>query len=374
MGNNCNNYPYSSEDGNGRGGSPPSLMDHSPNPTVTDEENGTDCETCAGTDHNISCYNCSPTAVDQFHESRPQLPWVQAGRPKSEHTLLHHGADDNNNNNNILNNNNSPNNHHHHLGQSNINNNIKSCNFSVYDVYDTKTFNMAFRPGFNPFTPTSDLTSLQQRGGSLQRPKTEPSTFCEGEDEAQSSQRELVPDYGSCWTSTDQAAVTSMYNNHTDPNCPAAPSLNNNLQSLQTGGATESSCVTDLSLPYSGENSSLFRYKYGLLDVAGPAVETGLEILWAYWRYRWLGSAPSSWPPTFMYITKAHTHRMWGGRSWFASCWNSWIPKSWGIPTHPCIYYVMYHTRRMMMLWADEIYWWRKLDMCSTWIISPLVM
>ena len=296
MGNNCNNYPYSSEDGNGRGGSPPSLMDHSPNPTVTDEDNGTDCETCAGTDHNISCYNCSPTAVDQFHESRPQLPWVQAGRPKSEHILLHQGADNttttttNNNNNNIIlnNNNNSPNNHHHHhLGQSNINNNnIKSCNFSVYDVYDSKTFNMAFRPGFNPFTPTSDLTSLQQQrgGSSLQRPKTEPSTFCEGEDEAQSSQRELVPDYGSCWTSTDQAAVASMYNNHTDPNCPAAaPSLNNNLQSLQTGGATESSCVTDLSLPYSGENSSLFRYKYTLLDVAGPAVDTtGLEILWAY--------------------------------------------------------------------------------------------
>lgn len=348
MGNNCNNYPYSSEDGNGRGGSPPSLMDHSPNPTVTDEENGTDCETCAGTDHNISCYNCSPTAVDQFHESRPQLPWIQAGRPKSEHIVLNHGGDYYNNN--------SPNNHQHNLGQSNM----KSSNFSVYDAYDTKNFNMAFRPGFNPFTPTSDLTSLQQRGGSLQRPKTEPSTFCEGEDEAQSSQRELVPDYGSCWTSTDQAAVTSMYNNHTDPNCLAAPSLNNNLQCLQAGGATESSCVTDLSLPYSGENSSLFRYKYGLLDVAGPAVDTaGLEILWAYWRHRWLGSPHSSWPPTFMSINKTHIHTHTDPpeceeeEAGLIAAGTCEFPRHGGsrrIRTY--IYYVMYHTwRRMFVSW-----------------------
>lgn len=229
----------------------PSLLDHSANPTITDEGNCTDCDTCAATDQ-VSCYDFHETANINQKENTAPLSWI--GRPKPgmglpQTGLLNSAAVE------IL-----------HQGGGHLSSNMLKP-YPMYDSYDAgaKHLNMS-RVGFNPQTfGSSNLMAIKSldptnfRTGV--RPKAEPS-MCEGEDEAQSCPPVL--DYD-CWG----GGGTSLF--HMDAGGSTLP--------LQSWTGTESSCLSEGNL-YSGEHGSLFnRFKYGVPDVAA-LVDS--EILWAY--------------------------------------------------------------------------------------------
>ncbi|KAG0581594.1 hypothetical protein KC19_4G263800 [Ceratodon purpureus] len=209
----------------------PPMADNSPNLTVTDDGTCTDCETCAGTDQ-MSCYTC---AHEFNHDSQ---------------TELHHNKDMTNGvmswivqppgMDNIL----------HQVGGLN---NLLSKSYPMYDSMNVS------RLGFsNQGLMQSALKSGDPAGFRLAslRPKAEPSSLCEGEDEAQSIPK--VFDYGSLF-----------HNDEPGDDDPSSP-----LQS-STGG-TELSCL-------SSENIN-FNFKYRLQDVTAPvdSSQLGQEILWAY--------------------------------------------------------------------------------------------
>jgi hypothetical protein len=280
----------------------PPLLDHSPNPTITDEGNCTDCETCAGTDQ--SCFNCG-TGSELIHH---------------DNSVINNINNINNNNNNHKENNstlapltwivrpkmdNLPSNnnttmltttagmenmlHHHHHQQlqtpQNLQHNLhqtnamKSYPLASYDLQQDKSFSSFPRmAGFNPQAymqaTCTTMPQQQQQGQGVAtmraslRPKTEPS-LCDdgGEDEAQSRQRELCSDFAS-WAGNGNCDGGGLY--HTD---------------TLTGTTTESSCVLDQSSSQlSHEDVNLLRLKYGHLipDVAVAPVDGLQELLWAY--------------------------------------------------------------------------------------------
>ena len=214
----------------------PPMADNSPNPTVTDDGTGTDCETCAGTDQ-MSCYTC---AHDFNHYSQTD-PHHNKDLPNGVMSWIVQPAGMDN----IL----------HPVGGLNNLTTMLSKSYPMYDTFE-KTMNMP-RLGFtNQNLLQSALKSgdpAQFRVASL-RPKTEPSSLCEGEDEAHSMPK--VFDYGSLF--------------HSDE--PGDDDSSSPLQS-STGG-------TELS-SLSSENINDFTFKYRLQDVAAP-VDSAQEILWAY--------------------------------------------------------------------------------------------
>lgn len=207
----------------------PPMVENSPNPTVTDDEACTDCDTCAGTDQ-MSCYNCVPdfhdSPTDHHHnkDSHGVMSWL--AQPTIDNNLLHHGL-------------------------NNLNTMLSS-------------------KSYHPL----GLSPLQQQQPNLRvaslRPKTEPSSLCEGEDEAQSIPKGF--DY-SAWPAGDGA----LYHCNDDDAGDAGDPSSSPLQS-----STNLSCLTG-SLCSGSENMN-FTYKYRLQDVTAP-VDSGLgsqEILWAY--------------------------------------------------------------------------------------------
>jgi hypothetical protein len=139
-------------------------------------------------------------------------------------------------------------------------NNLSTMLSKSYPMYETfeKGMNMSRLGLSNQGLMQSALKSGDLRVASL-RPKTEPSSLCEGEDEAQSIPKAF--DYGSLFHN-DEAGGDD---DNVDPSSP--------LQS-STGG-TELSCL-------SSENMN-FTFKYRLQDVTAPVDSAlGQEILWAY--------------------------------------------------------------------------------------------
>lgn len=215
----------------------PPMANNSPNPTVTEDGTSTDCETCAGTDQ-MSCYAC---AHDLNHDSQTEhhhnkdltngvMSWIV--QPAGMDNILHQ------------------------VGGLNNLSSMLSKSYPMYETFD-KSMSMS-RLGFNnqglmqSALKSGDPSAAGFLVASL-RPKTEPSSLCEGEDEAQSIPKGF--DYGSLF-----------HNDEAGDDDPSSP-----LQS-STGG-TELSCL-------SSENMN-FTFKYRLQDVTAP-VDSAQEILWAY--------------------------------------------------------------------------------------------
>lgn len=221
---------------------PPDMDSNSPNPTVTDGGTCTDCETCAGTEQMSACYNCVHD-FDHDKDTNGVMSWINT-QPAGMDILQQVG------------------------GLNNLNN-LLSKPYPMYDASYEKGMNLPRQLGFTPqvlMQPANMTTPTGLRVASL-RPKTEPSSFSEGEDEAQS-----IPEgyeYGAWQT---EKAEASLYNNDGTGDDSSSP-----LQS-STGG-TELSCLTGSLC--SGENGS---YKYRIPDITAP-VDAGFghEILtWAY--------------------------------------------------------------------------------------------
>ena len=230
----------------------PPMMDNSPNPTVTDEGTCTDCETCAGTEQ-MSCYNC---VSQDFHDSP---------------TELHHHHKETNGNvmswiaqpagmDNIL----------QQVGSlNNLNNMLSKTSYTLYETYD-KSMNMS-RFSQQALMQSNNMTTAPNQAAGFRhaslRPKTEPSSLCEGEDEAQSTQKGGFDYVG--WPHGE----ATLYDGPGDSSSP--------LQS-STGG-TDLSCLTGSLC--SGDNvHGPFNLKYRLSDGTVP-VDTGAfgqELLWAY--------------------------------------------------------------------------------------------
>ncbi|KAG0630979.1 hypothetical protein M758_1G218100 [Ceratodon purpureus] len=230
----------------------PPMMDNSPNPTVTDEGTCTDCETCAGTEQ-MSCYNCvsqdfhdSPTELHHHKEMNGNvMSWI--AQPAGMDNILQQVG-----------------------GMNNLNNIVLSKSYPLYETYD-KSMNMSRFSQQALMQSANNMTAaLNQAAGfrhASLRPKTEPSSLCEGEDEAQSTQKGGF-DYGG-WP---HGEVTTLYND----------ALGDSASPLQSStGGTDLSCMTRSLC--SGENGHLFNFKYRLSDATAP-VDSGLghEILWAY--------------------------------------------------------------------------------------------
>jgi len=201
------------------------MMDNSPNPTVTTDE-GTDCETCAGTEQ-MSCYNCVP----DFHHESPQ----QHNKEFVQNGIMSWVAHPENHNN-----------HNNSNNSNNIHGGLNTMLSKSYPMFESSmSMNMSRFNNQQAFNPASNFRF---------RPKTEPASC---EDEAQSAQK-MVFDY-SGWP----GEVTSLYNNESS-NTGDLSSLTGNLCS-------------------SGENVHLFNFKYRLSDVTAPVVDASLghEILWA---------------------------------------------------------------------------------------------
>lgn len=219
---------------------PPVMNNNSPNPTVTDGGTCTDCETCAGTEQMPACYNC----VDDFDhgkETNSVMSWINAQST---------GMD-------IL----------QQVGDLNNLSNMLSKQYPVYDAAYEKGMSLSRQLGFTPqvlLQPANMTTPTGLRVTSL-RPKTEPSSFSEGEDEAQS-----IPEgYGyDGWQAED--AEASLYNN----NDGTADDSSSPLQS-STGG-TELSCLSGSFC--SGDHMNNFKYR--LQDITALADSgLGTEIL-----------------------------------------------------------------------------------------------
>jgi hypothetical protein len=230
----------------------PPMMDNSPNPTVTDEGTCTDCETCAGMEQ-MSCYNC---VSQEFHDSPAELH--HHNKEATGNVMSWIAQPDN-----IL----------QQVGSlNNLNNMLSKSSYPVYETCFDKSMTMSrFSQQALMQSANTMTTALNQVAGfrhASLRPKPEPSSLCEGEDEAQSTQKSGF-DYTTTWPHGEAA----LYN-HDAPGDSMSP-----LQS-STGG-TDLSCLTGSLC--SGENVHLFNFKYRLSDVTAP-VDSGLgqEILWAY--------------------------------------------------------------------------------------------
>ncbi|CAK9861108.1 unnamed protein product [Sphagnum jensenii] len=231
-------------------------LDHSPNPTVTtDDGNFADCETCAATDENgISC--CYPNCHDddEFHQASAHMnhkentapaasTWIMKSSklggvdlPQSGATIGMLGMD-------MI--------HHHHQGGGggevmSTTSMVKLCpnyEFSL-DPSSVKSHHVSVMPCMDfasqqAFQMHANLIARKSLERASLRAKPEP-YFCDGDDEAQSSQRALS--YG--WGGVEHSIFS---------------------EPLLTG-TDASSCVTQSIY---GDQPSLYRYnnnKYGLPD------------------------------------------------------------------------------------------------------------
>jgi hypothetical protein len=211
---------------------------HSPNQTISDDG---ECDTCAGTGTGTgSCYNCH----DQLQDQGGDLNWVIrnnklsppmdiSSNPMTKYPLFDSAP-------HAIRYSSLPQSMMHHHGQGNM---------AGYGI---------------------SLSGM----GNARMPKMEPYNTCEGEDEAQSSQRGGM-DYGTWPVLPDNIPCEA----------PMVPGLQSIMNTV-TGGADQSSCVSE-SCCEEQQPAGLFgRYRNynGVLEMPGPMVDSlqGMECMWAY--------------------------------------------------------------------------------------------
>lgn len=208
--------------------------DNSPNPTVTDEG---DCNACTATE---TCYKCQEQFQDTTNmtaqDVTSNLSWIIRSKGGANSSVTSAGAQD-----------------------LDINNMMK------YPFYDPVP-NMRYRqdPASLPQTFVNpNMLSLSD--GLRMRPKMEPYNICEGDDEAESSQRGQH-DYCS-W-----GGNSGLYQD--------APSESPMIHLPSVHGGTDSSCITG-SFPDEQQPGG-YRFRYGQPDVSAGPIDPLQDGMWVY--------------------------------------------------------------------------------------------
>lgn len=211
---------------------PPLMDNESPNPTVIDERTATNCETFVETEQ-MSCYN-RVQDFDHKKEMNCVMSWINV-QPAGMDMVPQVG------------------------GLSSLDNGLPKP-YPGNEICE-KSMSLSRQAGFNQqaLMQSANMTTTTGFRVTSLRPKTEPLSFSEGEDEAQSTQKGC--DYVN-WPA--DLAGASLYQNDGTEGDSSSP-----LQS-STGG-TDLSCLTGSLC--SGENMS-FDFKYRLQDITAP-VDSG---------------------------------------------------------------------------------------------------
>lgn len=235
----------------------PGHRDSSPNPTVTDDG---DCDTCTG---NESCYNCEGGGV-------LAQAWVQVADSKlnamgnNSNVAMAASAMDMSN---LMKDS-------YYTDQTNNNNN-NSNSLAAMNAATMGRFGTTAMPPTYPLTP---VKAFDRHGNRMRATKVEPffTTACEGEDEAQSSQR-LNLDYS--WPGDNVLYQEFPCDSPLTP-LPTATGES-------SGGAQSTSCLSDGTFGDEQQQIRMFsrmamRGSFpGLPEMSGP-IDGLQELGWAY--------------------------------------------------------------------------------------------